>query len=918
MINKNLNLLLLIYIIALPILDILKFFFDNNLEIFNISLIEIINFIFCFSFFATIVFKKIKEKQKPSISFMFLFIITTIYIIFHLMNLTKFNVNIQGSVDNLFVEIYYISRCYIIPCVLLYCLSNVDYDRHKTIKYLSLLSFLMSIIIVGSNLLNISFVSYDSYLGTKSLIAGNIFDWSNSITSETMDLFTSKGFFYSPNQISMILVALLLISSLHLQEQKKWYLFPSFIVKILAMIMVSTKTCFFGVLITLIFSVVVNIILFIVKKEKFSFISNSFFFLCALGSLLLFQISPLSYKMGINERHIFSHSEKYERLPVIEGDYHSSNLKNYIHNLNQENNDELKSLKKSLDEFELYDIIKKDERTKKEKEVLIKALKSCNSFFGINILYKELIPIEENFDFWVSSLSLPLEERQDFRKFKFNLHTYVLKTNDNIVNDKLLGIGYISNFPYTETDVMGQYVWFGGLGVIVFVIPFYIYFCINILIFLIKIKNNFNRTNIYLLFSTLFILLVCLKTGHCFGNIFPMSILIILLTLNRKELVEYKRIENVNNKMKNSRKKILFIIWSFSYGGGAEKILCNIVNNLDYSKYDISILEYWHSDIKLEKVNDNVKILPPVVNSLKASKVEKLIKKILVERAPYLLRKKYAPEKYDIEISFNYQIPAFLLRKNAYCISWLHGDIYDLKDDNYKRKLQLNAFKKAKKIVTISENSYKSVVDVFPSEKSKLVMINNGLLVDQITKQSTEEKIKFKIPTFMFLGRLDENKNPLLLIEVAKLIKKRKLNCQILVFGQGDLFSKMEKLIHDNKLDQIIKLMGYINNPYPYIKESKAILLCSKSEGFPTVLLEGIMLDTPFISSKVGGIYELAVKDKCGYIANTSVEFCDCIEKMLKEKNNYNKLVSACKLTKNKYTIKAQIDKIEELLDTKE
>ena len=37
------------------------------------------------------------------------------------------------------------------------------------------------------------------------------------------------------------------------------------------------------------------------------------------------------------------------------------------------------------------------------------------------------------------------------------------------------------------------------------------------------------------------------------------------------------------------KKKVLFIIWSFSYGGGAEKILANIVNNLDYEKYDIDV-----------------------------------------------------------------------------------------------------------------------------------------------------------------------------------------------------------------------------------------------------------------------------------------------------------------------------------------
>jgi len=915
--NKKLNLQLFIYILALPILDILKFFFDTKLEIFNISLIEIVNFIFCFFFLFFVIIKKIREKQKPSIFFIALFITIIIYLIFHLINIENFNVNINGKIDNIFVELYYITRCYIIPCILLYCFSNIDYNRKKIIKFLSFLSFIISIIIVLSNIFNVSFVAYDSYLDSKTLISGNILEWRSLITSETADLFTSKGFFYSPNQLSLILVVLLLISSLHLQDEKRWHLYPSFIIKILAMIMLSTKTCFFGVIITLIFTLIINILFTFIKKEKFNFVANTFFLMCGIASLILFQFSPLSYKMGINERHTLEKTDEIDQVEVIDGDYHSSNLKNYIFNLKAKNNKSYKKLIALLDKFEIYDILQKEDKTESEKKVLLLALTKCNSFFGIHALYKQLFPIEENYDFWVESLNLPLEEREDFRRFKFNLYDYVIKENNNEKNDKLFGIGYISNFPYTETDIKGQYVWFGILGVIVLIIPFYIYFIINIINFLMHLKNNFTKTNIYLLFASFFMLIICLITGHCFGNIFPMSILTIILTLNKKELCINKKLENIEKKRSDNKKNLLFIIWSFSSGGGAEKILSNIVNNLDYSKYNVSVLEYWHSNVKIEKINENVEILKPVVDSTKASRIEKLIKKILVEKAPGILRKIYVPEKYDIEISFNYQIPSFLLSKNSYCISWIHGDIYDLNSDDYKKRLQLKAFNKAKKIVTISENSYNSVVDVFPSQKLKLVKITNGLLLDQIIKQSKEENIKFEKPTFMFLGRLDDNKNPLLLIKIANLIKKRKLDCQIAVFGQGILYDEMSNMIKHNKLDDIIKLMGYTNNPYPYIKKAKAMLLCSKSEGFPTVLLEGIMLDKPFVSTKVGGIFELAENDKCGFVANTEVEFCNNIQKMLEDKNLYNNLVLACKTAKNKYTINTQISKIEELLDFK-
>lgn len=58
-----------------------------------------------------------------------------------------------------------------------------------------------------------------------------------------------------------------------------------------------------------------------------------------------------------------------------------------------------------------------------------------------------------------------------------------------------------------------------------------------------------------------------------------------------------------------AKKKILFFMWSFSLGGGAEKILSTIVSNLDPEKYDIDILEMEHFDKGYESVPKHVRIL---------------------------------------------------------------------------------------------------------------------------------------------------------------------------------------------------------------------------------------------------------------------------------------------------------------------
>ena len=73
------------------------------------------------------------------------------------------------------------------------------------------------------------------------------------------------------------------------------------------------------------------------------------------------------------------------------------------------------------------------------------------------------------------------------------------------------------------------------------------------------------------------------------------------------------------------KKKILFIIWSFTYGGGAERVLANIVNNLDKNRYDIDIIEYWHTNINNEEINDNVTLLEPIIDADNDSILKKIL-----------------------------------------------------------------------------------------------------------------------------------------------------------------------------------------------------------------------------------------------------------------------------------------------------
>ena len=107
-----------------------------------------------------------------------------------------------------------------------------------------------------------------------------------------------------------------------------------------------------------------------------------------------------------------------------------------------------------------------------------------------------------------------------------------------------------------------------------------------------------------------------------------------------------------------AKKKILFFMWSFSLGGGAEKILSTIVSNLDPDQYEIDILEMEHFDKGYEPVPDHVHILKAFQDYRQSRFVRALLWRFR-QYFPRLTRKCLLKDHYDIEVSFTIMILRF-------------------------------------------------------------------------------------------------------------------------------------------------------------------------------------------------------------------------------------------------------------------
>ncbi len=127
---------------------------------------------------------------------------------------------------------------------------------------------------------------------------------------------------------------------------------------------------------------------------------------------------------------------------------------------------------------------------------------------------------------------------------------------------------------------------------------------------------------------------------------------------------------------------------------------------------------------------------------------------------------------------------------------------------------------------------------------------------------------------------MTDQKDQMSLLKSINIIKD-KINFGMIILGKGKNKVKLKSYINKKKLNKNIKLIGYKENPYPYLKKANLFILSSKFEGLPNVLLEAQYLKKFIISSKCPtGPSEILLNGKAGFLYKTS-DYKDLSNKIL-------------------------------------
>jgi|GEM_PF-461118 len=389
--------------------------------------------------------------------------------------------------------------------------------------------------------------------------------------------------------------------------------------------------------------------------------------------------------------------------------------------------------------------------------------------------------------------------------------------------------------------------------------------------------------------------------------------------------------------------KILFIAYTYSNGGGAEAVLTTLVNNLPKT-WKIDILEVVHFGVKKEPTNKNIKLLPPLIQKGEHRSPNKFFGVILLHK-PELIRYIRKLKDYDVVVGWEHSLPTFLLPTfgNAKKVVWFHGMLDNfinqsspLSVEYYEKKQAFYAQKKVLKyvdqIAVISNMCLRSLNKIFSEYSKKARVIYNGVDIKKINEASKEtinkaENIFFydtvlqkKEPYLIVIGHINENKNFSLALNALKILQKRNIICNLAVLGSGDNENDVIKL-HDEAISLGIQdrvfLLGYKQNPLPFLCRAKLLLITSFAEGFPTVATEALSLGIPFITTPVAGASEeLANNGSCGLVSDWDAEeYANNIEKLLTNEALYQKMSKNCKEHIRNYSVENFVASFKKMLE---
>ena len=190
-------------------------------------------------------------------------------------------------------------------------------------------------------------------------------------------------------------------------------------------------------------------------------------------------------------------------------------------------------------------------------------------------------------------------------------------------------------------------------------------------------------------------------------------------------------------------------------------------------------------------------------------------------------------------------------------------------------------------------------------------VFSNGLsfgeLASPATGQALAKRLHFSPHSVIYVGRLSEEKCVDVLIRAMRLVHLVNPDVQLLIVGDGPARRSLEKLAHDEELDEAVRFLGMIPHDEllrdGYYQAVQGFVTASTSENQPMTIIEALMAGLPIIGVDERGVPEMITDN--GYVARAGDhgELAIYILRLFADPVRYAAMSAAAKQSAQKYNI---------------
>lgn len=495
--------ILITFLILQPLFDVYMAIVGENLDVFGISIATILRTTTCIVLTILVAIYQIKNKYKIKwlISLISYLLLVAIYATVHHFNIVlSDSYFITQGIYSFATELTYVLRL-VVPVLLIYFVVILKPDKEQIEKAIISVVFIISLVIIITNILKISFASYSS---DNNIINYNIFEWLKETDIPYRESL-SKGLFVSANQIGALLAILLPVVVMYIQKNNKPFTYFTLILGVISMVIIGTRVATYGFIITIIAMLLASAVICIIKKETYNYITLLLVVCVMFLGLVIYSKSPAKNRTFLTD----SDGMYYETIEEIE------DIDEYV---TIEEFNEILQDESRMKEYMKYSANKKITIDELRYKVKCKYIKYNYRYHGITRKYiVDIYPYDEDPEFWLELFEEPLSIKGDNRARQSVIIKHIKEINNNYILDTLLGMGATpmnSREYMIENDLISHYYNIGIIGIMLFVSPYATILVYALITILKDIRNRINLTIVALCLSIIMTYSVGYFAGH--------------------------------------------------------------------------------------------------------------------------------------------------------------------------------------------------------------------------------------------------------------------------------------------------------------------------------------------------------------------------------------------------------------------